>query len=138
MRSAAIGEDLNAIESHRNVRAIWGEEFFARLDSHTCIPGRDDPIAKGYGILSGDVSDDLLQVIWLSLSLLLPWREPSGLSKVSVVCKPHLWADEKDTRTSLCARREDDPAIEADIPMPDGHANIDQHAVTGIVLKNRR
>lgn len=65
-----------ALTEKKNI-PVRSEQLLASLQPKAGVLGADDSITKRDCVLSGDLSDDRLEVVVLDLSHTLPWRDCS-------------------------------------------------------------
>jgi hypothetical protein len=76
-----VGDDLDTVQRHPDVRRVGGEELLAQLDADREAVGRlDRRVAKGHGLLPRDLLDEVGEVVLLRLARLAPRREVAKLA----------------------------------------------------------
>lgn len=150
MAPTRIRNDLHAVQAHMCVRTsfhqsappalestvlsqcntpVRGEKLLARFRSYTSIPRTYHSIAEGNLLLTGNVTNNLFQIVLLDMSRTLPGGEIPHLSVVSIVRQPYLRSNEEEL-----AIMDEHAAVIAHVTVSDRHSDVQQYILTVIMI----
>lgn len=128
MAGTAVEDNLGSVESEEGRRVQRREELLARLNPDGCLWGAEDAVTDGHLSLPSDSGHDLLEIVVLELTGLAPGSEVTHFPIESVIGQAHLRPDEVNVLV-----RAQDLGVVANIAVPDGGAQGNDHASAGLI-----